>query len=213
MPRFDSQAPPDLGRSGYRLVRTPAAHALTAHVISDRLIGCPTHFVGNRTIPCERPSCDPCESGVPWRWHGYLAIVIDATQEIVIFETTAKASAAFVDYYERMNTTRGCHMKAQRVNGKHNGRVLIQCKPADLAKIHLPESPNVEKVLCHIWNIPENQVNKSDSMTRPPADNIEVDRDRPELSPGRALSAERSINYAAAIARRGNGSKHDDPAA
>ena len=211
MPRFDTQAPPDLGRSGFRLVRTPAVHALTAHVLSERLIGCPTHFVGNRTIPCERPSCDPCESGVPWRWHGYLAIIIDATQEIVIFETTAKASAAFVDYFERMNTTRGCHMKAQRVNGKHNGRVLIQCKPADLAKIHLPESPDVEKVLCHIWNIPENQVNRGTSMKRPPADNIEVDRDRPEIPITPRIADEPQNNYAAAVQRKSNGSKRNDP--
>ena len=180
---------------------------MTAHVLSDRLVGCPTHFVGNRTIPCERPNCDPCESGVPWRWHGYLAIVIDATREIVIFETTAKASAAFNDYYTRMGTTRGAHMKAQRANGKHNGRVLIQCKPADLAKVNLPDAPNVEKILCHIWNIPENQVNQADSMQRPPAAAIEVDRARPELTGHERYVAERNLSYADAKKVNANGSK------
>ena len=183
MPRFDSAPPTDLGRSGFRLIRTPTAHALTAHVICDNLIGCRTHFVGNRTIPCEAPDCETCNSGIGWRWHGYLAIVIAATQEVAIFECTARSAAAFADYFKRYGTTRGCYFKAQRLNGRSNGRVLIQCKPADLAKINLPEPPEVQKCLCHIWNIPQQQVETTAHATRPPFKSVAIDRNKPETIP------------------------------
>lgn len=182
MPKFDSTPPTDLGRSGYRLIRTPTAHPLIGHIISDNLVGCRTHFSGQRTIPCEAPECECCNSGIAWRWHGFVLLVIEATQEIVIFECTARSSSAIANYYQRYGTTRGAHLKAQRANARPNGRVLIQCKPADLEKITLPKTLPVEKLLCHIWNIPENQVDTTDNRPRPPFKNVSVDRNKPELN-------------------------------
>lgn len=180
MPNFDSTPPTDLGRSGYRLIRTPAAHAIVGHIISDNLVGCRTHFVGQRTIPCESPNCDSCDTGIAWRWHGYVLLVVDTTQEVVIFECTARSSQAIAAYFQRYATTRGAHLKAVRSPPKPNGRVLIQCKPADLEKVTLPKAPPVEKLLCHIWNLPENQVGVTDCTPRPPFRNTTVDRSKPE---------------------------------
>jgi len=176
MPNWNNKPPEDLGRSGFRLIRTPTAHPITAHVLSENLVGCNTHYVGNRTIPCEAPHCDACESGIAWRWHGYILILIAATQETAIFEMTAKASAPFAEYYERTRTLRGCFFKAQRLNGRTNGRVLIQTKTVDLARIVLPPPIPVEKLLCHIWNIPPADVTTADAMTRPPFQHTQVDR-------------------------------------
>lgn len=181
MPNFDSKPPTDLGRSGYRLIRTPTAHPLIGHIISDNLVGCRTHFNNQRTVPCEAPNCDSCENGIAWRWHGYVLLLLDATQEVVIFECTARSSESIAAYWQRYGTTRGAHMKASRVNGRQNGRVLLQCKPADLQKISLPAASPVEKLLCHIWNIPENQVSQKDHNPRPPFKEAVVDRDTPEI--------------------------------
>ena len=205
MPKFDSTPPSDLGRSGYRLIRTPANAPLFAHVLSDKLVGCKTHFVGNRTIPCEAPECESCNSGVPWRWHAYLAIVIEATTEIVIFETTARAAAAFSAYHQRYGTTRGCRLKAQRLNNRTNGRVLIQTRPADLAKIVLPPAPDVEKLLCHIWNISEKQVTINERKTRPPHEDIKIDRTTTETTIPINREAQVGQAIALASARKANG--------
>jgi len=106
---------------------------------------------------------------------------------------TAIAAKVFQEYHERYGTTRGAAFKAQRINGRHNGRVLIQAKPADLAKIQLPPAPNVEKLLCHIWNIPEQQATSPAEMSRPPAKDIKIDRSKPELLPfNRTQIAEQS---------------------
>lgn len=181
MPQFDSTPPTDLGRSGYRLIRTPPAHPLIGHILSDNLVGCRTHFHGQRTIPCEAPNCECCQNGIAWRWHGFVLLIIDATQEVVIFECTARSSQAIAAYHQRYGTTRGAHMKAQRANARPNGRVLIQCKPADLEKVSLPEDLPVEKLLCHIWNIPPNQISTTKNNPRPPFKDAHVDRERPEI--------------------------------
>lgn len=181
MPNFSSEPPPDQDRHGFRLLRTPAGAPFRGFVVSENLIGCPTHFVGNRTVPCELPHCEPCENGIGWRWHGYLLVQVEATTELIIFETTAAASTAFAQYHKRHGTTRGCYFQATRVNNKPNGRVLIVTKPADLAKVNLPQPMDLAKLLSHIWNIAPNQTQPAPSQTRPPFISIRTDRDRPEL--------------------------------
>ena len=178
---FDNRPPADDSGPGYRLIRTPPAHPLIAHVLSDNLIGCRTHYYNNRTVPCETPECEACASKIGWRWHGYLAILIDATRETAIFECTARASTAFADYYQLHRTTRGCHFKAVRLHQRTNGRVVIQCQPADPAKINLPAAPDLPTHLSHIWNIAPNQVTKPAQKPRAPFDNLSVDRSRAEL--------------------------------
>lgn len=183
MPQFSNKPPANPDRHGFRLIRTPANAPLRAYVISEALIGCPTHYVGNRTIPCESPDCEPCENGLAWRWHGYLLIQLENTSEVCIFEMTASAAESFAGYHQRHGTTRGCHFQASRVNNRPNGRVLVVAKPADLAKIHLPKPRDVRKLLCHIWNIPPNQTDVDAPHTRPPHLSLHTDRTKPEFEP------------------------------
>ena len=200
MLNFTTEPPDDLGRSGYRLIRTPAARPITGYVLSDNVTGCPTHFINNRTVPCEAPDCDACASGVGWRWHGYLLVLLADTQETVLFEMTAAASQPFKTYRERYGTTRGAAFKATRANSRPNGRVLIQTKPADLAKITLPKAQPVHKLLCHIWNIPETQIDTTDHRARAPFQNATIDRSKAPVVPFEPPDGQAQvINFTAAI--------------
>lgn len=179
MPVFTSTPPERDSGHGFRLIRTPGPGRLTAIATCKKLIGCPTHFYQRRTLPCERPDCPACEAGVPWRWHGYVSAVDQKTHEHFIFEMTAQAAEEFTAYYSRHETLVGCLFEATRLGQHHNGRVLIRCKPIDQASVHLPDPPNVMKLLCHIWNIPEPEVvigrrgDKTDRIVvnRPPEGN------------------------------------------
>jgi len=181
MPKWDNQPPKDCQRAAFRLIRTPTAKPLQGYVISHELTGCPTHYIGNRTVPCESPNCQACENGVGWRWHGYLLVYLDTVSEIIIFEMTAISSRAFKEYYERYATLRGCAFKAERQNGRPNGRVLIQTKPGDMTRVNLPEDMDIRKLLCHIWNIAPNQLDDDPPNPRPPAKTIRIDRSKPEV--------------------------------
>jgi len=183
MPNFSSVPPSDVRHPGYRLVRTPSNRPLRGIVLSENMVGCPTHYVSNRTVPCERPNCDACQNGIGWRWHGYVLTLLDPTNESVIFECTATAAENFANYHKRYGTTRGCFFQATRLNGKTNGRVIIQTKPADLTKVTLPKPQDLVKLLCHIWNVAPNQAEQADSMNKPPHGNIVLDRTRPEMVP------------------------------
>jgi hypothetical protein len=157
MPIFSNEPPPDSDRPGFPLTRTPAAHAFLGIITSDDLVGCPTHFYRNRTMPCDGEGCEPCHKGYTWRWHGYFSCVDQSNHEHVIFEVTATASDPLREYRKLNDTLRGCLFKAARRGHKYNGRVIIICKPADLAGVLLPAAPNIPKILCHIWNIPSNE--------------------------------------------------------
>ncbi len=205
MPTFNTRPPTESQSSGYRLLRTPTNHALQALVLSDNILGCNTHFVGNRTIPCENPNCEPCASGISWRWHGYLLVMLDGTHEKAIFEMTARASTGFQEYFQRHTTLRGCKFKASRLNQRNNGRILIQLKQADLTNITLPDALPLEKLLCHIWNIPENQSNASGPKKRPPFDNARIDRSRAELPAERSEPSIIELAAVRAMKESGNG--------
>ena len=207
MPNFSAEPPKDSQRSAYRLIRTPPTSPITGHIISDHLVGCPTHFAGNRTVPCERPKCELCMSGIGWRWHGYFLALISTTHEIVIYEITAITSDPFTEFHGHHGTLRNAAFKCARVNGKPNGRVLAQLKPGDPSRLMLPDDQPLEPLLCHIWNIPPNQLEERDEMSRPPHADVAVDRDKPETIPLGSRPTEDQRTFVQRITRKrgGNG--------
>lgn len=155
MPKWSNTPPDENDGFALRILRAPADKPLIGIITSTDSIGCCTHFVANRTIPCDAPDpCKPCQDGYSWRWHGYLACIIPETLEHILFEFTARASETFKHYQTLHTTLRGCHFKAIRPSKRFNGRVVISCKPHDQTRLRLPDPPNIQKVLCHIWNIP-----------------------------------------------------------
>ena len=158
MPNWSHTPPANPRGPSLRLRRTPSTGALTAVATCSDMIGCPTHFYRHRTIPCEAPNCEACDSGFPWRWHGYLSAIDSNTNEHFLFEFTAQAAEEFKAYRERHLTLLGCLFNVHRLGDRHNGRVITRTKPADLTKLHLPQPPDLVKCLSHIWNLPTDQL-------------------------------------------------------
>ncbi len=158
MPNFTTAAPKDTSGKSLRLIRTPSPGKFIGIVTCTHLVGCPTHFWHQRTVPCEPPNCEPCAESYPWRWHGYVSCIDDRTHEHLLFEMTAQASETFTEFHKRHHTLIGCKFQAMRANSKPNGRVLITCKVIDLQTLTLPNPPDLAKALTHIWNIPETAV-------------------------------------------------------
>ena len=174
MPQWSDAPGPAPGPYAFRIVRTPATTPVDAIVTSANVHGTPTHFVSNRTIPCEgQPLCKLCEQGHSWRWHGYVSAILVRGLEHVIFEFTAQAAETFRTYLTTQPTLRGCHFLARRPCGRLNGRVIIQAKPEDLNRTRLPDPPDVRQVLCHIWGV---QYTPDDAPTidRPPFKRIRL---------------------------------------
>lgn len=167
MPQFTS-TPPELA-DGYvfRIIRTPADRPFVAIVTCTDPVGSNTHFAQNRTVPCEGyDHCHLCQDGHSKRWHGYVSCIVPATLEHCLFEFTAHASDSFKNYHELHSGVRGCAFKAFRPSKRHNGRVIIHTAPGDERKIALPEPPNIQRLLCHIWNVKYTE--PPTRMQRPP---------------------------------------------
>ena len=155
MPNFSHRPPDEPSGYGLPLIRTPANGRLILNLMSDKMIGCPTHWYGGRTIPCEGENCDACQDGYSWRWHGYVAGLIYGTRRAVIAEFTAQASEQIAIYRDAQGTLRGAILQSNRHRNRHNGRVLITMKPGDLAAMNLPPEPDLVKALSIIWNLPK----------------------------------------------------------
>jgi len=155
MPQFSNVPPEDPRGHALQLLRTPTGRALVAIATSDDLIGCPTHFWGGRTVPCETQDCKACNEGIPWRWHAWLSAWSVANHQHFIFETTSRVAKIFVAYRTAHSTLRGCKFRARRRTMAPNSRVLVECQPTDLEGIKLPQSPDLVKCMSIIWNIRE----------------------------------------------------------
>ncbi len=155
MPTYSDRPPAPDAERALPIRRTPANGQLVAAVTSPELIGTNTHFFGGHTVPCEAPDCEACGKGVPWRWHGYVAAIQAQTRMHFIFEFTAQAGEIFRDFYKLNSTLRGCVFCAERMHHRANGRVILSCKPGDLAQLNLPAPPDLEACLAIIWHVPK----------------------------------------------------------
>lgn len=158
MPTYTNEPPPEPSGAALPIKRTPAMKALVAIVTSEDLAGTPTHFFKGRTRPCEKEDCEACEQGIPWRWHAYLSAVDADSMLHFLFECTAQASQAFIQYRKAHGTLRGCMFSAKRWKAASNSRVIIQTRPANLEKITLPQSPILPAVLAVLWSLPKGEV-------------------------------------------------------
>lgn len=154
MPQWTNEPPEESEAHAFRIMRTPAKKPICGIITSEELLGCPTHFCKNRTIPCEAPNpCTWCEEGFSWRWHGWVGLFNHVTMEHLLFEMTAAASDPLKLYAKIHGTLRACSIRASRPSGRTNGRVLIEPRQVDETRYRIPPELNVMKILCHIWGV------------------------------------------------------------
>lgn len=161
MPTYSNQIPDDPRGPALPIRRTPAFSKLRAIVTSDDLLGTYTHYYKGRTQPCERPDCEPCKNGMPYRWHAYFACEDLETALHFIFEVTATGAGPFIEYRDAQGTLRGCLFEATRWKNRPNGRILVRMKPADLTERRLLKPPNLEKCLAILWNYKDGAVDQT----------------------------------------------------
>lgn len=166
MPTWRNELPLEAKHMGFDLRRTPNTGALHAIITSDDFLVCDTHYFHGRTTPCERPgtdkdgkhygeACPACAEGIPYRTHVYLSGFDPKRNEHFICEFTSHAAKALDEYRKASGTVRGCIIYATRPKGLKNSMVVIETNTANLAKVKLPEAPDLKKALSVIWRIPQ----------------------------------------------------------
>lgn len=141
-------------RAAYRILRTPTTQPIEMIVLSDEIYGPDCHYYQGRTRPHTAPTCEACDAGAPFRWQGYLAVMLCRMRDLALFEFTAAASAPLVEYYTVNHSLRGVQIRASRANAKPNGRVILQVSRGDLGLYAAPPAPDVPEILARIWQVP-----------------------------------------------------------
>jgi len=154
MPVYTHTPPENPRGVALPVLRVAPGKVLNCLITSPDLIGTKTHYWHGRTTPCETPDCRPCQEGMPWRWHGYLGIWLPAPNQQYLLELTAQACYALLPYRATYHTLRGCNLLARRSTWAKNSRLVIETRPADLAKLRLPAPPHIERCLAVLWNLP-----------------------------------------------------------
>lgn len=165
MPTWSTKLPEVKKHMGFDLRRTPEAAPLQSIITCDELLVCDTHYWGGRTLPCERVqvmpdgsksagTCAACNESMPYRTHVYVSAFDCRTREHFIFECTAHAAKPLEDYREANGSLRGCIIRASRPKGLKNSKVVIETNSANLAKVQLPQAPDLILALSTIWRLP-----------------------------------------------------------
>ena len=184
MPTWSNQLPKLQKHMGFDLRRTPQVSPLRAIVTSDDILVCDTHFFHGRTIPCERAvtdvdgqltsgNCPACREAMPYRTHAYVSAFDAKTREHFLFECTAMAAKAFVEYRDANGTLHGCGFSATRPKGLKNSKICIETTPINLAKVHIPEPPDLIKALSVIWRLPAPAIEVEQLSHRSPSVSIQ----------------------------------------
>lgn len=169
MPDWSNEVPPSDGPRAMPLKRTPTSSRLVAVITTPDLIGTCTHFFHGHTMPHERQNCPACKEGLPWTWHGYVGALNAIGREHFIFEFTAQVGDTLKEYRALHGTLRGCQFLAERMNHRFNGRVCLRTTPGDLARLNLPDAPDLIACMALIWNVPKGQVKDNGRVKDSPA--------------------------------------------
>jgi len=154
MPNWTNKLPEMQKHMGFDLRRTPALGSLHAICTSSDILVTDTHYFHGRTCPCERPNCPACNEAMPFRTHVYCSCFDVRAREHFLFECTAHAAKPLVEYIAANGSLRGCIIVATRPKGGRNSKVCIQTNICNLAKVQLPEPPDLIRALSTIWRLP-----------------------------------------------------------
>jgi len=116
-------------------------------------------------MPCERVqqnldgsqtagNCAACNEAMPYRTHVYVSAFDCKTREHFIFECTSNAAIPLEDYRRANKSLRGCIFRASRPKCLKNAKVVIETNAANLAKVNLPQAPDMILALSTIWRLP-----------------------------------------------------------
>ena len=169
MPNWSRDVPASDSVRAMPLLRTPTNGQLKAAITTPDLIGCPTHFFQGHTVPHQKENCEACKEGVGWVWHGYIAAIMASNRQHFLFEFTAQVGDTLKDYRKLQGTLRGGIITAERMHHRQNGRVVLSITPGDLAKLNLPDPPDVIACMAIIWNLPRDTVKANGRMKNSPA--------------------------------------------
>lgn len=177
MPTWRTTLPATVKHLGYGIRRTPTNASLYGIITTEDVLVCDTHYWRGRTVPCERlindsgqteddKQCEACTQKVPYRTHVYVAAIDPKTREHYIFECSAHAAKALIDYRDQTGTLRGCLFDANRPKGTPNGKVVISTNTANLTRNPIPAAPDLVAALCTIWRLPRPAMEPIQSTTR-----------------------------------------------
>lgn len=169
MPNWSNLVPKSDAPRAMPLRRTPTNGRLSAAITSPDLIGCCTHFYQGHTMPCAAESCKACAEGIPWTWHGYIGAITAIGRQHFIFEFTAQVGDVMKHYRTLQTTLRGGIITAERMHHRANGRVVLTITPGDLARLNLPEPPDIEACMAVIWNLPRDTIKGNGRVKDHPA--------------------------------------------
>lgn len=154
MPIFNPPDPTARELVPFRLLRTPPAKPIRGIITSPSLVTARTHYANNRTVPCGlQTPCPLCEEGFAWRHHTYVSLVLSDTYEHVILELTFNAAETLRNLQRVSENLRGTQITTSRPSGRPNGRIVVALRPGDPVRTSIPDPPNIERILCHIWGI------------------------------------------------------------
>lgn len=158
MPQWSSEPPSLPLVRPLPLMRTPVGKGIGGTITCDGILGCPTHYWGGRTVPCEAEECAACNAGQRAVWHGYVSAYDEGTRCHFIFEFTDLPADEFNAARRQFGTLRGVRFSARRAKPHKNARVLVTITPPRVGPLHIPKEPDLAVVLCHIWRIPTGAV-------------------------------------------------------
>jgi hypothetical protein len=151
---FFSESPPDeAGPLGIRIARAPQSGHDDYVILSDKLIGCWTHYFLGRTQPCLEGDCHMCSPKAPRRWYGWLVGLHFARREKVVVEVPPGVALNLRAYREQVGNLRGHVVRLARRNKRPNGPVVGQFTPGKFAADFLPTCPDLIPLLMRMWRI------------------------------------------------------------
>lgn len=148
-----TNVPPEGTEAKPDILSPKPGQTLDLVILSDSVLGVETHYLGERTRPCEgdEESCLGCRAHLQTRWKGYLVVWIGNGKPQAIAELTTEAYRRCPPLQNPKVSLRGHKLRLTRAAGKPNGRVRAELGEFMLGWENAPLPLDLECALYRIW--------------------------------------------------------------
>ncbi len=129
---------------------------LTSTILSQRVLGVYTHWVGQRSLPCNSRDGEHClvdhRTAGRYRWQGWVAVLPIAGHApgfVSLTEAVVKANP----YLRTAKTLRGATLHLWRSGENKESKMLCRVAAGGEPRADLPIPPSTVEFLCRLWNI------------------------------------------------------------
>jgi len=134
-------------------VKAQPKKVLRCRILSHDLAVCRLHYWRRRSRGCTDEGCLACAAGNPWRWTGFLLVVLPGETRMKILQVPGFVADQLHGERCRRATLKNLEIELTRKGEQTNSEVFMKVGRQGEGYQYNPRAPELPPILARIWEV------------------------------------------------------------